>query len=173
MFLNGNYAIRKEPQQEPKLPQDDFFKDLAFLEHENLFRQMDVEAKEENISSSVIVEMGKLQQRYSVVVDALDSEVRTRANELLFAFIQGVSKHNIRNDVSCSIDRYTDESIIVRFRQREDLRVTLNFTEPEYIDEKCTIKNVEVAYLSYIEGHRRRILNSSLSVIIDELCRLL
>lgn len=173
MFLNGIYGIRKEPQQETELPQDGFFKDLAFIKHEKLFRQLDVEANEENISSSVIVEMGKLQQRYRVVIDALESDVRTRANELLFAFIQGVSKHNLRNDVSCSIDRYTDESIIVRFRQREDLRVTLNFTEPEYIDEECTIKNVEVAYLSYLEGHRRRILNSSLSVIVDELCRLL
>lgn len=173
MFLNGNYDKRKQPRQELELPKDVFFKDLAFIKRENLYRQLDIEAKEENLSSSVIVEMRKLQQQYSVVVDTLESDVRTRANELLFAFIQGVSKHNLRNDVSCSIDRYTDESIIIRFRQREDLRVTLNFTEPEYIDEECTIKNVEVAYLSYLEGHQRHILNSSLSVIVDELCGLL
>lgn len=51
-----------------------------------------------------------------------------------------------------------------------NVRLTINFTEPEYIDEH---RNIEEAYLSYVKGKTRIIRNSTLENIIMELEKLI
>lgn len=155
------------------------------LEKEGVFFRPDVAVEDEldyasdqilqceEIVRTSIVEMQQLRSRYKMVLDGLDRKLRTRANELLLQFNQLFSKSKYSHLAIFSLDRYTDESIIVRFKNREDVRVTLNFTEPDFVDERHMIQNVEVAYLSFLQGGKRQIKNSSLSVIVDELCKIL
>lgn len=175
MLINGYYENQANHEITKDLKEDRFINcnDTSVVAFKRMFHKLDREVMDENIARSSIFEMEQLERHYQPVIDNLDKKERTRANELMLGFIQAITKRNFHREVSFSIDRYTDERIIVRFKQRSDLRVTLNFTEPDYLDEECTIKNVEVAYLSYLEGNNRHILNSTLSVIIDELCNLL
>ena len=175
MLINGYYENQAKHDTTNGLKEDRFINcnDSSVVAFTRMFQKLDREVMDENIARSSILEMEQLKRHYQPVIDNLDKKERTRANELMLGFIQAITKRNFQRQVSFSIDRYTDKRIIVRFKQRADLRVTLNFTEPDYLDEVCTIKNVEVAYLSYLEGNNRHILNSSLSVIIDELCNLL
>lgn len=155
------------------------------LEKEGVFFRSDVAVEDavnyasdrllqcEEIVRTSMVEMQQLRSRYDMVLGGIDRELQTRANELLLQFNQLFSKSRYSHLATFSLDRYTDESIIVRFKYREDVRVTLNFTEPDFVDEKHTIQNVEVAYLSFLQGGKRQIKNSSLSVIVDELCKIL
>lgn len=173
-FLNDNFNERREidKKDSPSEKAGVFFQSGLAVEDAESY-VIDQLLQCEKIVKSSMSEMKQLQQKYDMVLDGLDSNVRTRANELLLQFNQLFSTHKYSSMTTISLDRYTDESIIVRFRNREDVRVTLNFTEPDFADEQHTIQNVEVAYLSFIQGGKRQIKNSSLPAIVDELYKIL
>ncbi len=128
---------------------------------------------EEKMMQHAIQTMGQLRSHYEDVFDGMDSVVRRRANAMLVQFQQAMSRRHGTDGVTYSVDCYTDESIIIRFSQRKDLRLTINFTEPEFIDANRCTRNIEEAYLSYMKGKKRMIRNSTLDIIINELEKLI
>ena len=173
-FFNGEIGVKEsvEKERDVSIKEGLFFQSEVCV-YDRMEKRNDNLLQCENIVRSSISEMEQLKNKYDVVLGNLEQNVRTRANELLLQFNQLVYKKHLNQKTSISVDRYTDESIIVRFQQREDVRVTLNFTEPDFIDDSHKIHNVEVAYLSYISDGKRRIRNSTLPVIVDELSRIL
>ena len=127
----------------------------------------------EKMMQHAVQTMEHLLGSYEEVFDGMDAVVRRRANAMLVQFQQAMYGQGREGDVSYSVDCYTDESIIIRFSQRKDVRLTMNFTEPEYVDEQRCIRNIEEAYLSYLKGEKRVIRNSTLDNIIKELEKLI
>ena len=167
-FSNGD-SFHKEVK-EVKNP---FVNDSRFANDEfhtiNEYHQVAAEKMMQN----AIQTMGQLHSRYEEVFKVMDVPVRRRANAMLVQFQQAISQKRRNDEIIYSVDCYTDESLIIRFSQRKDVRLTINFTEPEYIDEQRCIRNIEEAYLSYMKGKTRIIRNSTLDNIIMELEKLI
>lgn len=172
-ILNGEYDMPQIACREEKAQKEGYFFLTEHVAIENEDVQDRIAQQQNSVIDASIMEMQQLQNCYKTILERLDYQTRTRANELLVSFNQALSRNRINSKACISIDRYTDESIIVRFSQRDDIRVTLNFTEPDYIDEANKILNVEVAYLSFVRNGKRHIHNSTMSVIVDELSELL
>lgn len=164
-FSNGDSFQSDVKQKEYSFINDSRFADdelQTICEH----RQVSAE----KMMKKTIQTMGELHSRYEKVFDTMDVPIRRRANAMLVQFQQAMSQKRKIGEVFYSVDCYTDESLIIRFSQRKDVRLTINFTEPEYIDEQ---RNIEEAYLSYVKGKTRIIKNSTLENIIMELEKLI
>ena len=157
-------------QSEAKEDGYPFINDSLFADekHQAICEYRQVTA--EKMMKKTIQTMGELHSRYEKVFDTMDVPIRRRANAMLVQFQQAMSQKRRTGEVFYSVDCYTDESLIIRFSQRKDVRLTINFTEPEYINEH---RNIEEAYLSYVKGKTRVIKNSTLENIIMELDKLI
>lgn len=167
-FSNGDSFLLEV--KEDRIP---FVNASLLVDDERQSNRESYQVVEEKMMKSSIQTMGELRSRYVKAFNDMDDNIRRRANAMLVQFQQAISQKLSFDEVSYSVDCYTDESFIIRFSQRKDVRLTINFTEPEYIDEQRSIRNIEEAYLSYMKGKTRIIKNSTLDNIILELEKLI
>lgn len=133
----------------------------------------DRDINEETNERKAIAAMKNIEQKYYRVFEKLDKSKRRRANELLMHFQVKIGLSGKDVVPEYTLDTFSEDRIYVTFTHHKDLRVTLNFTEDDFIDTAQTIRNVEVAYLSYKKENRRFIVNNTLDEIITHLLRLL
>lgn len=128
---------------------------------------------EETNERKAIAAMMGIEQKYIHVFKTLEKGKRRRAHELLMRFQIKIGLSGKEVTPNYTLDTFSEDRIYVTFPHHKDLRVTLNFTEDDYIDAAQTIQNVEVAYLSYRKNDRKHMVNNTLEEIVNQLLRLL
>lgn len=139
----------------------------------NLKGHTSIPIKKEQVTSVCINRVFELRTRYSGVYRSFSEEMSRSFNDRMTQVISRLSERNITiQDIV--LDTFSEESFIVSFPERGDVKLTINLTEPDCINvDGETINNVEVAYLTFKTNGRRRIINNTLHNIIEELMDIL
>lgn len=127
----------------------------------------------EKVSTVSISRVFDLRKRYSTIYQSFSEDMSMSFNDRMTEVISILSEKKISiQDIV--LDTFSEDSFIVSFTKRADVKLTINFTEPDriFVDGE-TINNVEVAYLTYKTDGRRRIINNTLHNIIEELTEIL
>lgn len=129
--------------------------------------------KKEKVTTVSINRVFDLRERYSTIYQSFSEEMSLSFNDRMTQVISRLSDRDITiQDIV--LDTFTEDSFIVSFPKRRDVKLTINLMEPDrIIVDGESINNVEVAYLTYKTDGRRRIINNTLHNIIEELMDIL
>lgn len=129
--------------------------------------------KKEKVTTVSINRVFDLRERYSTIYQSFSEEMILSFNDRMTQVISRLSDRDITiQDIV--LDTFTEDSFIVSFPKRRDVKLTINLMEPDrIIVDGESINNVEVAYLTYKNDGRRRIINNTLHNIIEELMDIL
>lgn len=110
-----------------------------------------------------------LKKRYRYIYDTFSEEISSLFNNRMCLVVSRLMENKVEiHDIS--LDTFSEDSFIVSFAKRDDVKLTINLNEPDQIMvDGEIVNNVEVAYLTFNEGGKRRIINNTLRNILTEL----
>lgn len=120
--------------------------------------------------SQCISRSQEISKRYSYIYNQLDESSRLLLRSRMQGLLSIMHRHQEIRVKDIVLDAYSESSFIVSFEDRSDLKLTINFDEPDYINsDNDRIANVEVAYLSFKSNGKRHTINNTFYNIIKQL----